>query len=89
MVDPKVIEMIRPLVQQMTAGERLELIRAIITVEPDSALRGTSLAERGITPYQAADLRARLRTFEDWDDPAMEAYDALSYTASDGLRLNG
>jgi hypothetical protein len=77
MVDPKVIEMIRPLVKQMTADERLELIRAIIAAEPDSASRSLSLAERGITPYQAADLRARLRTFEDWDDPAMEAYDAL------------
>ena len=77
MIDPKVIEMIRPLVKQMTADERLELIRTIITTEPDSALRGVSLAERGITLYQAADLRARLHTFEDWDDPAMEAYDAL------------
>ena len=77
MIDPKVIEMIRPLVKQMTADERLELIRAIIATEPDSSLRGVSLADRGITPYQAADLRARLRTFEDWDDPAMEAYDAL------------
>jgi hypothetical protein len=77
MIDPKVIEMIRPLVKHMTADERLELIRAIITAEPDSALRSVSLAERGILPYQAADLRARLRTFEDWDDPAMEAYDAL------------
>jgi len=75
MIDPKVIEMIHPLVKQMTADERLELIRAIITAEPDSALRSVSLAERGITPYQAADLRARLRTFEDWDDPAMEAYE--------------
>ena len=77
MIDPKVIEMIRPLVKQMTADERLELIRAIITTEPDSVLRGVSLADHGITQYQAADLRARLRTFEDWDDPAMEAYDAL------------
>jgi hypothetical protein len=77
MIDPKVIEMIRPLVKHMTADERLELIRAIITAEPDSALWSVSLAERGIPSYQAADLRARLRTFEDWDDPAMEAYDAL------------
>jgi len=77
MVDPKIIEMIRPLVKQMTSDERLELIRAIITAEPDSTLRGVSLAERGISPYQAADLRARLHAFEDWDDPAMEAYDAL------------
>ena len=77
MVDPKILEMIRPLVKQMTSDERLELIRAIITAEPDSTLRGVSLAERGISPYQAADLRARLHAFEDWDDPAMEAYDAL------------
>jgi len=77
MIEQKVIEMIRPLVKQMTADERLELIRAIVATEPDSTMRGVSLAERGITPYQAADLRARLHTFEDWDDPAMEAYDAL------------
>ena len=77
MIEEKVIEMIRPLVKQMTADERLELIRAIVATEPDSTMRGVSLAERGITPYQAADLRARLHTFEDWDDPAMEAYDAL------------
>ena len=77
MIEQKVIEMIRPLVKQMTADERLELIRAIVATEPDSTMRGVSLAERGITPYQAADLRARLHTFEDWNDPAMEAYDAL------------
>lgn len=77
MLDPKVIEMIRPLVKQMTADERLELIRAIITTEPDWVSRGVSLTERGITLYQAADLRARLHTFEDWDDPVMEAYNAL------------
>ena len=36
------------------------------------------LAERGIGPEQAADLRARLKTFEqDWQRPEMDAYDAL------------
>lgn len=36
------------------------------------------LAERGIDPPQAADLRRRLATFaEDWDRPEMDAYDAL------------
>jgi hypothetical protein len=34
------------------------------------------LAEKGISPDQAADLRARLRTFaEDWDRPEMDVYD--------------
>ena len=77
MIDPTIIETIRPLIRQMTAAERLELIRAIVATEPVIAPSGVNLAERGIGPEQAADLRARLHTFEDWDDPAMEAYDAL------------
>ena len=36
------------------------------------------LASRGITPEQAANLRARLQSFvEDWESPEMDAYDAL------------
>jgi hypothetical protein len=36
------------------------------------------LEERGIKEAQAADLRARLRTFaDDWERPEMEVYDAL------------
>lgn len=36
------------------------------------------LLSRGITPEQAANLRARLRSFaEDWESPDMDAYDAL------------
>lgn len=36
------------------------------------------LPSRGIDQAQAADLRARLRSFvEDWERPDMEAYDAL------------
>ena len=37
-----------------------------------------NLAERGIGHEQAANLRARLKTFEhDWQRPEMDAYDAL------------
>ncbi|MDP3001031.1 MAG: hypothetical protein Q8N47_26350 [Bryobacterales bacterium] len=36
------------------------------------------LAERGIRPSQAADLRHRLAAFaEDWDRPEMSVYDDL------------
>ncbi len=35
------------------------------------------LAERGIDPQQAADLRGRLSAFvEDWQQPEMDVYDA-------------
>lgn len=44
-------------------------------------LNGSSaidLEKAGISAEQAADLRARLRTFaEDWELPEMDAYDAL------------
>ena len=40
--------------------------------------RSVDLAERGIDPQQAAELRARLAAFEeDWSGPEMDAYDAL------------
>lgn len=36
------------------------------------------LAEHGINPEQAADLRGRLRPMAaDWDRPEMDAYDAV------------
>ncbi len=36
------------------------------------------LAAHGIAPAEAAELRARLKTFaEDWDRPEMDVYDAL------------
>lgn len=78
MIDSTVIEMIRPLIRRMNAAERLELVRIIAAAEPPPAQLEIDLAERGISPKQAADLRFRLRTFmEDWDDPAMDAYNAL------------
>ena len=37
---------------------------------------GVSLAEHGISPAQAAELRARLATFaEEWERPEMDVYD--------------
>lgn len=42
------------------------------------AIAKVNLAERGIEPQQAADLRHRLAAFsEDWQRPEMDAYDAL------------
>ena len=32
------------------------------------------LAAHGISPTQAAELRAKFSTFEDWNDPAMDIY---------------
>ena len=37
---------------------------------------GVSLAEHGISPAQAAELRARFATFaEEWERPVMDVYD--------------
>lgn len=50
--------------------------RVVVTfLAPSSRVQ---LAERGISEEQAADLRARLKSFaEDWDRPEMDAYDAM------------
>ena len=78
MIDSTVIETIRPLIRRMNAVERLELIRIIVATGTPSSQSEVNLAERGISPEQAADLRTRLRTFtDDWDDPTMETYNAL------------
>ena len=57
--------------------EPLELLRRLI--DSEAAVTGpVDLAQRGVGPEQAADLRARLRAFApDWERPDMEAYDAL------------
>lgn len=40
--------------------------------------QGITLEQAGLTREQAANLRARLKTFEDvWNAPGMEAYDEL------------
>ncbi len=54
----------------------LEEARVIVTFLPDA--RPQELSAYGIDEAQAADLRGRLRTFEeDWNRPDMEGYDAL------------
>jgi len=51
--------------------------RVIVTFV-SSSVSAVDLAERGVNPEQAADLRHRLTTFaEDWQRPEMDAYDAL------------
>jgi hypothetical protein len=53
----------------------VEEARVVVTFLTEDSV---ALAGRGIDEEQAADLRARLRTFaEDWERPEMEAYDAL------------
>ena len=50
--------------------------RVIVTFLSDTT--AVDLAERGIDPRQASDLRRRLGAFaDDWQRPDMDAYDAL------------
>lgn len=50
--------------------------QVIVTFLPKTGTR--QLSAYGIGEAQAADLRARLRTFEeDWNHPDMDGYDAL------------
>lgn len=63
-------------VQLSETPNGLDKARVIVTFLPDS--RPQELSAYGIDEAQAADLRARLRTFEeDWDRPDMGGYDAL------------
>ena len=65
-------------------GGKIELDEVPVEVEEADVIvtflprgRSVDLASRGIQPEQAADLRARLKSFaEDWDRPEMEAYDS-------------
>ena len=51
--------------------------RVIVTFV-SSPVAPVDLADRGVTPEQAADLRRRLTTFaEDWQRPEMDAYDTV------------
>ena len=61
--------------------EDLEEAQVLVTFLPKSTAR--LLSDYGIEEAQAADLRARLRTFEeDWNHPGMDGYDALGIAAS-------
>jgi hypothetical protein len=49
--------------------------RVIVTFLANGSI---DLAERGIDPEQAADLRGRLKAIAaDWDRPEMDVYDAV------------
>lgn len=54
----------------------IKTARVIVTFI--DANTSVDLSSRGINEEQAANLRARLQCFaEDWEQPEMEAYDAL------------
>jgi hypothetical protein len=53
---------------------RGEASRALTRVN-DQEEKAVDLREQGISREQAAQLRATLATFEDWNDPEMEIYD--------------
>ncbi len=53
-----------------------EGVRVIVTFLAES--NAVDLAARGIDEAQAANLRSRMQAFaEDWNNPDMDAYDAL------------
>lgn len=50
----------------------------VIVTFTNSISEPIDLDSRGISPEQAANLRAKLQSFaEDWSSPEMDAYDAL------------
>lgn len=68
------------------SAETLQLLRAYEALPPQEQQAfvrelfrrhpAVDLSERGIDAAQAADLRARLKTFaEDWERPEMSVYD--------------
>ncbi|MEM9906850.1 MAG: hypothetical protein AAF921_17665 [Cyanobacteria bacterium P01_D01_bin.44] len=62
----------------LTASSPESTAPMLVKENTQTNFRTVNLAERGIDPEQAADLRSRLHTFaEDWNRPEMDAYDAL------------
>ncbi len=63
-------------VELLEAAPSGEGVRVIVTFL--SGKGPVPLAQTGLSPEQAADLRARLKPFEeDWNHPGMEAYNDL------------
>ena len=69
---------------KLTESERRSVLDSLLTLsqqqsqlsEPGTEYRVVDLRERGIGETQAADLRARLKTFaEDWNRPEAAIYD--------------
>jgi hypothetical protein len=64
-------------VELLETTDCLEGTKVIVTFIKAST-GSVDLSERGLTPEQAANLRARLQSFaEDWESLSMDAYDAL------------
>ena len=63
-------------VELAEAPDELATSRVLVTFLPEQASH--KLSDYGIDEAQAADLRARLKSFEeDWSRPDMDGYDAL------------
>ncbi|MCW5934634.1 MAG: hypothetical protein KIT45_10110 [Fimbriimonadia bacterium] len=62
-------------IELLETPDNVEEARVFVTFLP---LKLVELSEHGIDEQQAADLRARLKTFsEDWERPDMDVYDAM------------
>jgi hypothetical protein len=66
---------------RLTAEQRRALLHKLLEMDPEfhetaTPYRTINLKDRGIDVGQAADLRARLKTFaEDWERPEAAIYD--------------
>ncbi|MFH7244682.1 MAG: hypothetical protein ACHWZW_17745 [Spirulina sp.] len=69
------------LLEEPTASEGMRVIVTFLNSPAEPVVASdlsVNLEDRGIDVEQAADLRARLRTFaEDWDSSEMDSYDEL------------
>lgn len=60
-------------IPRLSHADREAIMRRLLEMETSN---GVELHERGIGQVQAADLRARLKTFaEDWERPEADIYD--------------
>ena len=60
-------------IPKLSHADRREIMRCILEVEGSNSI---DLRTRGIDETQAAELRARLKTFaEDWERPEADIYD--------------
>jgi hypothetical protein len=62
-------------VENLEQNVRREESARLSSTAGNGKKKEVDLRARGITREQAADLRARLATFEDWNDPEMDIYD--------------
>ena len=70
----QIIEDLRTLPEEKI-GEVIDFVQFL---KLQAQHKGSLLQETGLTREEAADLRARLASFEnDWNAPGMEAYDDL------------